>query len=90
MMKAVVTVVGRDQVGIIAAVCTQLTQRNVNVLDISQTILQEYFTMMMVVDVAQATVPFAQLKEELEEGGSARGLDIHVQREDIFHAMHRI
>lgn len=89
-MRAIVTVIGRDQVGIIAAVCTMLSQRNVNVLDISQTILQEYFTMIMLVDTTEAAVPFAQLKEELIEGGAARGLDIHVQREDIFNAMHKI
>lgn len=89
-MKAIVTVVGKDQVGIIAAVCSQLSARNVNVLDISQTILQDYFTMVMLVDVAGCTVPFAQLAQELADGGKERSLDIRVQREDIFNAMHRI
>lgn len=89
-MRAIVTVVGKDQVGIIAAVCGQLSQRNVNVLDISQTILQDYFTMVMLVDVSQCTVPFAQLAQELSDDGKARSLDIRVQREDIFNAMHRI
>ena len=89
-MKTIVTVIGKDQVGIIAAVCALLSERNVNVLDISQTILQEYFTMIMLVDTAQASVPFAALKEELEEAGRARSLDIRIQREDIFNAMHRI
>ena len=90
MMKAIVTVIGKDQVGIIAAVCALLSEKNVNVLDISQTVLQEYFTMIMLVDTEQATVPFARLKEDLAESGKERGLDIRVQREDIFDAMHRI
>ena len=89
-MKAIVTVIGKDQVGIIAAVCALLSEKNVNVLDISQTILQDYFTMIMLVDVSAATVPFAQLKEALAEAGAERGLDIRIQREDIFNAMHRI
>ena len=89
-MKAIVTVVGQDQVGIIAGVCTKLAEYNVNVLDISQTVMQGYFTMMMVVEVAACTVPLAQLCTEMEEMGKARGLSIRVQREDIFEAMHRI
>ncbi|HIT31954.1 MAG TPA: ACT domain-containing protein [Candidatus Enterenecus stercoripullorum] len=89
-MRAIVTVIGKDQVGIIAAVCALLSEKNVNVLDISQTILQEYFTMTMLVDVSQATIPFAALKEELAAAGQDRGLDIRIQREDIFDAMHRI
>jgi len=89
-MKAIVTVIGRDQVGIIAAVCALLSEKNVNVLDISQTILQDYFTMIMLVDVADSTVPFARLKEDLAGAGQERGLDIRIQREDIFNAMHRI
>ena len=89
-MKAIVTVIGKDQVGIIAAVCALLSEKNVNVLDISQTILQDYFTMIMLVDASGATVPFARLKEVLAEAGQERGLDIRIQREDIFNAMHRI
>lgn len=89
-MRAIVTVIGKDQVGIIAAVCSLLSEKNVNVLDISQTILQEYFTMTMLVDVSQATIPFAKLKEELAQAGESRCLDIRIQREDIFDAMHRI
>lgn len=89
-MRAIVTVIGRDHVGIIAAVCALLSEKNVNVLDISQTILQEYFTMIMLVDTASATVPFAELRKQLAAAGEARGLDIRIQREDIFDAMHRI
>ena len=89
-MRAIITVVGKDQVGIIAAVCSLLSEKNVNVLDISQTILQDYFTMVMLVDVSKCTIPFAQLAQELADSGKERSLDIRVQREDIFNAMHRI
>jgi len=89
-MKAIVTVVGKDQVGIIAAVCVKLAEYNVNVLDISQTVMQGYFTMMMVVDVHNCTVPLAELVVLMEQMGKARGLSIRLQREDIFEAMHRI
>ena len=89
-MKAIVTVVGKDQVGIIAAVCVKLSEFNVNVLDISQTVMQGYFTMMMVVDVSECALPLAELVEIMEEMGKERGLSIRLQREDIFEAMHRI
>jgi len=89
-MRAIVTVIGKDQVGIIARVCALLSEQGVNVLDISQTILQEYFTMIMLVDTAGCKVPFADLAKLLEESGQAQGLAIHAQREDIFNAMHRI
>lgn len=89
-MRAIVTVIGKDQVGIIARVCALLSDQGVNVLDISQTILQEYFTMIMLVDASGAKVPFAQLVKLLEEKGREEGLVIHAQREDIFNAMHRI
>ncbi len=89
-MRAIVTVIGKDQVGIIAAVCALLSQHKVNVLDISQTILREYFTMIMLVDASEADLPFADLAGELEQAGKEKGLVIHAQREDIFNAMHRI
>ena len=89
-MKAIVTVVGKDQVGIIAAVCVKLAEFNVNVLDISQTVMQGYFTMMMVVDVSGCAKPLAELVGIMEEMGKERGLSIRLQREDIFEAMHRI
>ena len=89
-MKAVVTVVGKDQVGIIAGVCIKLAEYNVNVLDISQTVMQGYFTMMMATDVSGSTIPMAQLAAELEKIGKDMGLSIRIQREDIFEAMHRI
>ena len=89
-MKAIVTVVGKDRVGIIASVCVQLASFQVNVLDISQTVMQGYFTMSMVVDVSGCTVPLAQLCENMEQAGKEKNLSVRVQREDIFEAMHRI
>ena len=89
-MKAIVTVVGKDRVGIIAEVCTDLAKFQVNVLDISQTVMQGYFTMMMVVDVASATLPVAELAQKLEEKGKEMGLSIRLQREEIFQAMHQV
>ena len=89
-MKAIVTVVGQDRVGIIAGVCSALAQRQVNILDISQTVMQGYFTMMMVTDVSACTLPLAQLVTEMDEVGKEMHLSIRVQREDIFEAMHRI
>ena len=89
-MKAIVTVVGKDRVGIIAGVCTALANYNVNVLDISQTVMQGYFTMMMATDVSGSTIPMTQLAAELDTIGKDMGLSIRIQREDIFEAMHRI
>lgn len=89
-MRAIVSVIGKDKVGIIAAVCQLLSSYQVNVLDISQTILHDYFTMIMIVDASGATVPFAELASALEAEGEKQGLSIHAQREEIFNAMHRI
>ena len=89
-MKAIVTVVGKDRVGIIAEVCTQLAAFNVNVLDISQTVMQGYFTMMIATEVSESNVPVAELSKKMEEVGREMGLSIRVQREDIFQTMHRI
>ena len=89
-MRAIVTVIGRDRVGIIAEVCALLSAREINILDISQTILQEYFTMIMLVDCSKCPVSFVELADELRSAGAASALDIRVQREDIFNAMHRI
>ena len=89
-MKAIVTVVGKDRVGIIAAVCIKLAEYNVNVLDISQTVMQGYFTMMMATDVSQCNVALADLVSAMDAVGKEMGLSIRVQREDIFEAMHRI
>ena len=89
-MKAIVTVIGEDRVGIIAGVCVDLAAFNVNVLDINQTVMQGYFTMMMAVDVSACNVPVAELVTEMAKIGENMGLSIRVQREDIFQAMHRI
>ena len=89
-MKAIVTVVGKDRVGIIANVCTALANFNVNVLDINQTVMQGYFTMMMATDVSACNIPVADLSTEMARIGEEMGLSIRVQREDIFEAMHRI
>ena len=89
-MRAIVTVLGHDRVGIIAQVCALLAEQHVNIMDISQTILQEYFTMVMLVDTAGSTLPFTELSSLLRSSGEATGLEIRIQREDIFNAMHRI
>ncbi len=89
-MRAIVTVIGKDRVGIIANVCTLLAGHGVNVLDISQTVLREYFTMIMLVDVSGGDLPFADLAVALGTAGVELGLEIKAQREDIFNAMHRI
>ena len=89
-MKAIVTVVGKDAVGIIASVCVELAAHNVNVLDISQTVMQGYFTMMMAVDVSACNVPLAELAKVMDEKGKEMNLSIRLQREDIFEAMHRV
>ena len=89
-MKAVVSVVGEDRVGIIANVCVALASYNVNVLDINQTVMQGYFTMMMVVEVSGCNVPLAELCKAMDAKGQEMGLSIRVQREDIFKAMHRV
>ena len=89
-MKAIVPVIGKDHVGITAAVCSLLAQHSINILDISQTILQDYFTMVMLVDAGACDIPFGQLAALLEQEGREQNLDIRAQREDIFNAMHRI
>ena len=89
-MKAIVTVIGKDRVGITAAVCALLAQHNVNILDISQTVLQDYFTMVMLVDTAACTASIGEMSDLLEQAGKEQELSIRIQREDIFNAMHRI
>ena len=89
-MKAIVTVVGKDRIGIIANVCSLLAAEKVNILDISQTVMQGYFTMMMAVDTTKSEIPFAELAKKLEAKGEEMGMSIRLQREDIFEAMHRV
>lgn len=89
-MKAIVTVVGKDRVGIIAGVCTALAKYNVNILDISQTVMQGYFTMVMATEISNCTVSLDELISAMDHVGQDMGLTIHVQRQDIFDAMHRV
>lgn len=90
MKKTIITVIGRDTVGIIAKVCTYLADNQVNVLDISQTIVQGFFNMMMIVDANNSTKPFDVLNAELVALGESIGVSVKVQHEDIFNIMHRI
>lgn len=90
MKKTIITVVGKDTVGIIAAVCTYLAENKVNILDISQTIVQEYFNMMMIVDCNNAAKAVHELADDLEKIGEEIGVSIKMQHEDIFNSMHRI
>lgn len=89
-MKAVITVVGKDRVGIIAAVSACLAEHNVNILDISQTILQGYFTMIMLVELDPARMTIPDLSDKLDAVGARLGVQVRVQHEDVFTAMHRI
>ena len=89
-MKAVITVVGKDRVGIIAAVSTALAESSVNILDISQTILQGFFTMIMLVEIDTEQIAIATLQEVLNSVGERLGMQVRVQHEAIFTAMHRI
>ena len=88
--RSIITVVGKDQVGIIAKVCVYLAKCNVNILDISQTIVDGYFNMMMIADTENANVEFLSLSEGLEKLGEDIGVIIKLQREDIFNSMQRI
>lgn len=89
-MEAIVSVIGKDKKGIIARVSTILYKRNINIMDISQTILKEYFTMIMITDLSEMTVSFAELAEELDNLGAEIGVSIRIQHQDIFDAMHNI
>ncbi|MDR5657954.1 ACT domain-containing protein [Serpentinicella sp. ANB-PHB4] len=88
--KAIVTVLGQDQVGIISTLTNILAESDVNILDISQTILQDYFTMIMVVDVSKCKVGFGELKQSLLEAGEKIGLQVNAQKSEVFDFMHRI
>lgn len=90
MSKVIITVVGKDTVGIIAKVCTYLAGKQVNILDISQTIVQDYFNMMMIADMEHATGSFDEVATELEKVGEEIGVAIKCQREEIFTKMHRV
>lgn len=90
MKKCVITVVGKDTVGIIAKVCTYLAESKINILDISQTIVSGYFNMMMIVDIASTTKSYDEILENLDKLGEGIGVSIKCQKEEIFDMMHRI
>ena len=89
-MRAIVTVLGKDRVGIMSLVCALLAQHSINILDISQTVLQDYFTMVMLADLENCSLSFTELTEKLSALGAEMDIAIRMQREDIFNAMHKI
>lgn len=90
MTRAIITVVGKDTVGIIANVCSYLAENKINILDISQTIVQDFFNMMMIVDMTKCDKPFDTIATELNGVGNGMGVQVKCQLEDIFDRMHRI
>ena len=90
MNRTIITVVGKDTIGIIAKVCTYLAENDINILDISQTIVQEYFNMMMIVDMGKMNASFETVADELSKLGKGMGVQVKCQREEIFDMMHRI
>ncbi|AEH52325.1 ACT domain-containing protein [Weizmannia coagulans] len=89
-MRAILTVIGKDQVGIIAGVSTQLAELKINILDVSQTIMSGYFTMMMMLDLSNAEANFDEIKQALAKKGEALQVQIKIQREEIFQSMHSL
>jgi ACT domain-containing protein len=89
-MRAVITVIGKDRKGIIAGISSELASADINILDISQTTLQEYFAMIMLVDMAGTSLSFPAIQKKLASKGQELGMDVKIQREDIFNAMHEI
>ncbi len=90
MSRAIVTIIGSDRVGIIAGIANVIADAGVNILDISQSVIREFFTMIMMVDLSSASVSFEELKTRLAEKGVQLGVKVEIQREEIFQAMHRI
>ncbi|MBE6216202.1 MAG: ACT domain-containing protein [Bacteroidales bacterium] len=90
MNRTIITVVGKDTVGIIAKVCTYMADNQINILDISQTIIQGFFNMMMIVDTSRMTIDYAKMTDEITRLGEKTGVQIKCQREEIFDKMHRI
>ncbi|MDE2229543.1 MAG: ACT domain-containing protein [Alphaproteobacteria bacterium] len=88
--RAIVTIIGPDRVGIIAGIANVLAEANANIIDISQSVLREFFAMIMVVDLERATIPFDALRERLQTKGRELAVQVSIQREDIFKVMHRI
>ncbi|MGE4272472.1 MAG: ACT domain-containing protein [Desulfitobacterium sp.] len=88
--RVIISILGKDQIGIIAWLTGRLAEKCINILDLSQTILQGFFTMIMIVDVTQAIESLGDLTKQLQSEGEARGLKVNVQHEDIFEFMHRV
>jgi ACT domain-containing protein len=89
-MKAVITVIGKDMVGILAKISTECCNHNINVLEVTQSILQDMFAMIMMVDISKSDIPFTEFSDMLSKTGEEMGLSIHAMHEDIFNAMHTI
>ena len=89
-MRAVITVIGKDMVGILARVSTLCAKDQVNVTEVTQSVMQDLFAMIMLVDITKCSIPFSQLVDELTDVGKQMNLDVHVMHEDIFNSMHRI
>lgn len=89
-MKAILTVIGKDKVGIIAGVSTELEKLNVNILDVNQTIMDEFFTMIMMLDLKLSNSNFDEIKKSIEARGIALGVEVKIQREEIFKSMHTL
>lgn len=90
MNKSIITIVGKDKVGIIANVCSFLAKNNINILNITQTILDGFFNMMMIVDLSNSELSFLEIEEELKNIGVSLSVSIQIQKEEIFNLMHRI
>ena len=90
MSRAIVTIIGSDRVGIIAGIANVISDANVNILDISQSVIREFFTMIMMVELSNASVSFEELRQRLAQKGEDLGVRVEIQREEIFQAMHRI
>ena len=89
-MRAIITVIGNDKVGIVAGITTELTKYNINIIDINQTIMEEFFTMVLMVDLSKAKESFDEIKKALVLEGKSLGVDVKIQREEIFNSMHTV
>ena len=89
-MRAIITVIGKDKVGIVAGITTELTKYNINIIDINQTIMEEFFTMVLMVDLSKAKESFDEIKNALVLEGKSLGVDVKIQREEIFNSMHTV
>ena len=89
-MRAIITVVGKDKVGIVAGITTELAKHNINIIDINQTIMEEFFTMILMVDLEKINESFEDIKKALSSEGKKLGVDVKIQREEIFNSMHTV